>query len=112
MTNHATGVAIHIDSKEPRTHNTLSYEYRAFTNISAVDVKSYRLPRLRFSIADGIVVDEGQIIIMGSIEHAPEQPDAVQVTLPEMFLFFLAQNPRVNPYYENIRRESEEWLLK
>lgn len=48
---------------------------------------------------------------MGSIDHAPEQPDAVQVTLPEMFLFFLAQNPRVNPHYENIRRESEEWLL-
>ena len=49
---------------------------------------------------------------MGSIEHTPEQPGAVQVTLPEMFLLFLAQSPRVNPHYEAIRRESEEWLLK
>ena len=49
---------------------------------------------------------------MGSIEQTAEQPDAVQVILPEMFLFFMARSPRVNPYYEVVRRESEEWLLK
>ncbi|KAM0795846.1 terpene synthase metal binding domain protein [Usnea florida] len=29
-----------------------------------------------------------------------------------MFLFFLAQSPRLNPHYEDIRRDSETWLLK
>ncbi|MCJ1457315.1 hypothetical protein MMC28_007682 [Mycoblastus sanguinarius] len=48
----------------------------------------------------------------GSMEHTVEQDAVVQVVLPEMFLYFLAQSPRVNPHYEDIRRESEAWLLK
>ena len=55
---------------------------------------------------------EEQIITTGSMEHTVEQSAVVQVVLPEMFLFFLAQSPRVNPHYEDIRRESEAWLLK
>ena len=49
---------------------------------------------------------------MGALEHTMEQTGVVQVTLPEMFLFFLAQSPRVNPHYEDVRRESEAWLLE
>lgn len=55
---------------------------------------------------------EQQIITTSSMEHTLERDAVVQVVLPEMFLFFLAQSPRVNPHYEDIRRESEEWLLK
>ncbi|KAF2237958.1 terpenoid synthase [Viridothelium virens] len=49
---------------------------------------------------------------MGSLEHTLKENGMVQVTLPEMFLFFLAQPPRVNPHYEKVRQESEAWLLK
>lgn len=55
---------------------------------------------------------EEQIITTGSVEHTLEKDAVVQVFLPEMFLLFLAQSPRVNPHYEDIRRESEAWLLK
>ena len=48
----------------------------------------------------------------GSTEQTLEQDAVAQVVLPDMFLLFLAQSPRVNPHYENIRRESEAWLLK
>ena len=55
---------------------------------------------------------EEQIIPTGSQDLIPEQDAVVQVVLPEMFLLFLAQTPRVNPHYENIRQESEAWLLE
>jgi hypothetical protein len=49
---------------------------------------------------------------MGALKQNMNQDGVVQVVLPEMFLLFLAQTPRVNPHYEDIRRESEAWLLK
>lgn len=52
------------------------------------------------------------MITMSSLGHTLEQDGVVQVVLPEMFLLFLAQSPRMNPHYEDIRRESEAWLLK
>ena len=55
---------------------------------------------------------EEQTITTGSMEHTVGQDAVAQVVLPEMFLFFLAQSPRVNPHYEDIRRESEAWLTK
>ena len=53
-----------------------------------------------------------QIITMGSMAQKPDQDAVLQVVLPDMFLWFLAPSPRVNPHYEDMSRESEEWLLK
>ena len=48
---------------------------------------------------------------MGSTDRNPVCNGMVEIVLPEMFLFFLAQNPRVSPHYEVIKKESEDWLL-
>ena len=53
---------------------------------------------------------EEQTITTGSMDYRLKQDTVVQVVLPEMFLLFLAQTPRVNPHYEIIRQESEAWL--
>ncbi|KAL9608737.1 MAG: hypothetical protein Q9167_006455 [Letrouitia subvulpina] len=34
----------------------------------------------------------------------------IPVLLPDMFVSFLAQKPRVNPHYERVRKESEDWI--
>jgi hypothetical protein len=36
----------------------------------------------------------------------------VDVYLPDMFVLFLSERPRVNPHYETVRRESEAWLSR
>lgn len=35
---------------------------------------------------------------------------SVTVLLPDMFQTFLKQEALVNPYYEKVKMESEEWL--
>ena len=66
------------------------------------------------SMGDTVVQDAVVQVVRpeGSIEHTPEQDAMAQVVLPEMFPLFLAQSPRVNPHYNDTRRESEAWLLK
>ncbi|KAL7784317.1 isoprenoid synthase domain-containing protein [Trichoderma ceciliae] len=38
------------------------------------------------------------------------EPKQITVLLPDMFQTFLKQKPLVNPYYEAVKLESEEWL--
>lgn len=63
-----------------------------------------------------IVVDEQPPrAIPASITLAPMHKedafqDRIPVLLPDMFVSFLAQKPRVNPHYERVRKESEEWI--
>ena len=44
----------------------------------------------------------------------PDTQDApraeIPVILPDMFVSFLAQKPKVNPHYEKVRMESEAWI--
>lgn len=49
---------------------------------------------------------------MGSTDQNPVPTGLVEIVLPEMFVYFLAQAPRVSPHYEVIKRESEDWLLR
>ncbi len=37
-------------------------------------------------------------------------PSRIPVLLPDMFVSFLAQKPRVNPHYEKVKKESEVWI--
>ena len=37
-------------------------------------------------------------------------PARIPVLLPDMFVSFLAQTPKVNPLYERVKGESEAWL--
>ncbi|KAG6994213.1 hypothetical protein G7Y79_00046g082640 [Physcia stellaris] len=34
------------------------------------------------------------------------------VTIPDMFVSFLAQEPRINPHYERVKGESETWIAE
>lgn len=34
------------------------------------------------------------------------------VTIPDMFVSFLAQEPRINPHYERVKGESEAWIAE
>ncbi|MCJ1269147.1 hypothetical protein MMC22_009036 [Lobaria immixta] len=36
----------------------------------------------------------------------------IEVVLPDLFVSFLSRKPQLNPYYENIREESEAWVSK
>lgn len=51
--------------------------------------------------------------------HAPQtllettkfaDQEKMPVLLPDMFVSFLAQKPRVNPHYATIKAESEAWM--
>jgi hypothetical protein len=45
-------------------------------------------------------------------KRTPTQDTHIPVHLPQLFVLFLSQNPVVNPHYEEVRKESEEWLAK
>ena len=34
------------------------------------------------------------------------------VTMPDMFVSFLAQEPQINPNYERVKGESEAWIAE
>jgi hypothetical protein len=36
----------------------------------------------------------------------------VDVVLPELFRLFLSEQPRVNPHYDLVKKESEAWFVK
>ena len=36
----------------------------------------------------------------------------VDVVLPDLFGLFLSDPPRVNPYYDLVKTESEEWFVE
>ena len=36
--------------------------------------------------------------------------DRVAVQLPDLFVLFLAEEPRVSPYYRQAAKDSEAWL--
>ena len=35
-----------------------------------------------------------------------------QVTIPDMFVSFLSQEPQINPNYEKVKGESEAWIAQ
>ncbi|PKX98052.1 terpene synthase family protein [Aspergillus novofumigatus IBT 16806] len=43
-------------------------------------------------------------------KRTPPQDTHIPVHLPQLFVLFLSENPVVNPHYEEVRKESEEWL--
>ena len=44
-------------------------------------------------------------------EHEQNAPPVrIPVLLPDMFVSFMAREPRVNPHYEKVREESEAWI--
>lgn len=34
------------------------------------------------------------------------------VTIPDMFVSFLAQEPQINPHYDRVKGESEAWIAE
>ncbi|GFF32970.1 presilphiperfolan-8-beta-ol synthase [Aspergillus udagawae] len=43
-------------------------------------------------------------------KRTPTQDTHIPVHLPQLFVLFLSENTVVNPHYEEVRKESEEWL--
>ena len=43
-------------------------------------------------------------------EHLPRQTELKTVVIPDLFVSFVAQRPKPNPYYEVIKKESEAWM--
>ena len=41
-----------------------------------------------------------------------ENSPGIPVTLPDLFVSFLAKKPKVNSYYDKIRTESEVWVSR
>lgn len=46
--------------------------------------------------------------------NSKSQDDAkkVTVTIPDMFVLFLSEPPRVNPNYARVKAESEDWFAE
>lgn len=44
--------------------------------------------------------------------RTPEEAreNVTMATLPDLFVTFIAPEPKVNPHYEEVKRESEEWM--
>lgn len=43
-------------------------------------------------------------------QHNGQKAD--QLTLPDFFVSFCAQKPSLNPYYKQVKDESEAWISK
>jgi hypothetical protein len=39
-------------------------------------------------------------------------PERIEVTIPDMFVSFMAMTPKVSPHYEQARAESEKWIIE
>ena len=40
-----------------------------------------------------------------------EVPKLQKVIIPDLFVSFIAQRPKPNPYYEKVKKASEEWMM-
>lgn len=40
----------------------------------------------------------------------PRQSELRSVVIPDLFVSFISQKPKPNPYYEVIKKESEAWM--
>lgn len=38
--------------------------------------------------------------------------EKIKITIPDMFVSFMAQKPVVNPHYEQVKAESEAWIAE
>ena len=43
-------------------------------------------------------------------DQFPRKPEVKRVIIPDLFVSFISQRPKLNPYYEVIKKESEEWM--
>ena len=51
--------------------------------------------------------------VPSSLKHQRgiESPKPQKVIIPDLFVSFVAQRPKPNPYYEKVKRDSEEWMM-
>ena len=47
---------------------------------------------------------------ISSTMKTPRQSEMKNVLIPDLFVSFVAQRPKPNPYYEVIKKESEAWM--
>jgi len=45
-------------------------------------------------------------IALGGINSSQEPPEKIEVLIPDMFSSFLGREPRMNPYYEEVKAEA------
>ena len=43
-------------------------------------------------------------------DQPPRQSEPKSVIIPDLFVLFVSQRPKPNPYYEVIKKESEAWM--
>ena len=43
-------------------------------------------------------------------DQPPRQSELRSVIIPDLFVSFVSQKPKPNPYYEVIKKESEAWM--
>ena len=43
-------------------------------------------------------------------DQSSRKPELKRVIIPDLFVSFISQRPKLNPYYEVIKKESEEWM--
>lgn len=46
----------------------------------------------------------------GGLQSCAEEMSYTTVTLPDFFQFFISRSPAINPHYNVVKLESEEWL--
>lgn len=55
-------------------------------------------------------MDISQTRLVGPPTPTETRENAAMATLPDLFVLFIAPEPKVNPHYEEVKRESEDWL--
>ena len=43
-------------------------------------------------------------------DQPPRQREVKRVVIPDLFVSFVSQRPKLNPYYEVVKKESEAWM--
>jgi hypothetical protein len=60
----------------------------------------------------GAVVVDDDIDTDSDTTPPPYIKTMIEVILPDMFVLFLSQPPRVNPGYDRVRKASEAWISR
>lgn len=57
-----------------------------------------------------LLIRLGTIMSVANMTKVASQPERVMVRIPNMFVSFLAEPPRFNPNYDEVKAKSEAWI--
>ena len=74
-----------------------------------MQINTYSKTTTMMNTAELKMVGGDQIVNLKAVTRPIEK---IEVTIPDMFVSFMARKAVVNPHYEQVKAESEAWIAK